>query len=220
MKILAFVLGMVGTNCYLVWNEETQAAMLIDPAVYDDRIERELTGRGLKLKYIVLTHGHGDHIGGVPHFLALHPSAELAAGAGESAMLADARANLSREIFGEELSIKPDVPLRDGDELRLGELVFHVMETPGHTPGGISLYAADRDPELAGGAFDGTVFTGDTLFQGSVGRTDLPGGDFETLARSIRTKLYPLPENTLALPGHMGGTTIGAEKQGNPFVHG
>ena len=220
MRIKCYLLG-GGTNGYLVWDEESREAMFIDPGAFSQTIADDIRKEGLSLKYIVLTHGHGDHIGGVPQLSAAFPDAKLAAGADEAPLLADPGQNLSREICGEAVAPKTNLPLKDGDSLALGALAFRVLATPGHTPGGISLYADEIDRELfddEDDGYTGTLFPGDTLFQGSIGRTDLPGGDFETLKNSVRAKYYTLPDGTIVLPGHMGGTTIGLEKAQNPFV--
>jgi glyoxylase-like metal-dependent hydrolase (beta-lactamase superfamily II) len=225
MKIQNYDSGMIGTNCYLVWDEDSGEAMIVDPGGYVPQIDEAVIAEGLTVKYIVLTHGHGDHTGGVADFQAKYPAALLAAGEKEADMLADARRNLSRDFAGAPISYHPGLLLKEGDELLLGTVPFLVFETPGHTPGGISLYTADgsafaQTGQGAGaeGQISGVAITGDTLFQGSIGRTDLPGGDYRTLEDSIRTKLYTLPEDTAVLPGHMGATTIGYEVRHNPFV--
>ena len=218
MKIKSFITGAIGTNCYLVWDEESTEAMLIDPGAYEPGIRNNVAGAGLMLKYIVLTHGHGDHIGGVPELLVDFPEALLVAGEADLDLVGDTRLNISAVFFGRKILLEPDILLKDGDEIELGGLSFQVIGTPGHTPGGLSFYIRECDEDYAGGAFSGTVFTGDTIFRASVGRTDLPGGDFGVLAASIREKLFALPDDTLALPGHMDATTIGYEKKYNPFV--
>jgi len=214
LKIKPYVVGALGTNCYLVWDEESKEAMIVDPGAYDPAFERDIEAEGLELKYIALTHGHGDHIGGVPGLKEIYPGAALAAGAKESGILGSPKANASALIFRKNIALTAELALSEGDALSLGELSFKVIETPGHTPGGVCYYTHDH----AGEENSGTVFTGDTLFRASIGRTDLEGGDFGTLMSSIREKLFELPDDTLALPGHMGATTIGYEKKFNPFV--
>jgi len=197
------VLGPIGTNCYLVWDDKTGDAMLIDPAAYDPTVARVLAANKLSLKYIALTHGHFDHIGGVRDFKAECPEAVFAASAKE------------RELLGELI---PELAIADGDELNLGKSSFRVIETPGHTPGGVCFYTKGWDEELVGPGYSGTLFSGDTLFHRSIGRTDMDGGDFKTLKSSILNKLYTLPDDTLVLPGHLDATTIGFEKLHNMFV--
>jgi len=203
MKNRMYVVGSIGTNCYLVWDEESCDAMLIDPGDYDPLIENAIANNGLVLKYISLTHGHFDHIGGVRKFKESFPAAVFAASAGE------------RDLLGD---LKPELELSEGDTIKLGSLVFEVIETPGHTPGGLCFYVGAYDEELLGESYSGTLFSGDTLFHASIGRTDLDGGDFNTLKASILEKLYKLPDDTIVLPGHLDATTIGYEKRYNMFV--
>jgi glyoxylase-like metal-dependent hydrolase (beta-lactamase superfamily II) len=203
MRIKPYVVGSIGTNCYLVWDEVSREALLIDPGDHAPEIQNEIESEKLSLKYIVLTHCHFDHILGIEEFIGSNPDAKLAGSAADESMLD---------------GLKIDRKLEDGCSIGLGELRFSVLSTPGHTYGGISIYIPECDLNLVGKSFSGTVFTGDTLFQTSVGRTDLHGGDFGVLASSIKEKLFTLPDDTLVLPGHMGATTIGHEKKYNPFV--
>ena len=214
MKIKTFQVGYIVTNCYLVWDEESCEAMLIDPGAYEPAVEREISSQGLKLKYIALTHGHGDHTSGVERFMESFPDAVLAAGAKESELLEDPGLNLSSDFLGTSVSLKPGLLLNEGDELCLGGLSFKVIETPGHTPGGLTFYVNDGDESRS---FSGTAFTGDTLFRSSIGRTDLPGGDYDVLDASVREKIFSLPDDTILFPGHMDDTTIEREKRYNPF---
>ena len=206
MLINMYMVGALGTNCYLVSDEKSGDAMIVDPGDYDQGIAQYITENGLHVKYIALTHGHFDHIGGISKFKSLYPEAIIAAGDREDEMLQKGPDPLQELVLSE------------GDKLTLGDLSLLVLETPGHTPGGLCFYITEVDKRYEGKGLSGTVFSGDTLFQESVGRTDLGGGDFKTLKSSIREKLFTLPDNTMVLPGHMGATTIANEKQYNPFV--
>ena len=203
MRIKAFVVGALGTNCYLVWDEVSKEAMLLDPGYYEIVIDKEIEERGLSLKYIVLTHGHFDHNLGVTDFMKSNKNVKLAANKADLSLLE---------------ALIPSVFYFDEDVIKLGELSFRIMETPGHTKGGLCLYIPETDPAFVDQDFSGTVFTGDTLFNLSVGRTDLGGGNFSELKESIVEKLFSLPDDTLVLPGHMGATTIGIEKEHNPYI--
>lgn len=205
MKIRTVVAGEIRTNCYVVWCDETNDAVVIDPAgnwpLIDDVIRKDR----LHIVAIVNTHGHGDHIG------ANGPAKQqtgspLAIGAKDAHMLTSAESNLS--IYMNETVVSPpaDRLLRDGDIIEAGRLRLEVIETPGHTPGGISLYSP------------GVLFSGDTLFAENVGRTDLPGGDSTALLESIRSRLMRLPDDTEVYPGHGEPTTIERERHFNPFV--
>ncbi|MCL2112027.1 MAG: MBL fold metallo-hydrolase [Clostridiales bacterium] len=222
MKVNAYVVGMIGTNCYLVWDEESREAMLVDPGGYDAAISRTVADEGLTLKYIALTHGHGDHVDGVNDFVAEFPETRVAMSEADMSYVSDTDENISGRFFGRKIMIGKtgsELYLKDGDRLMLGDICFKVISVPGHTPGGLAFYAEGHDAELvAGQAFSGTVFSGDTLFHLSVGRTDLIGGDAATLAKSIKERLFTLPDDTLVLPGHMDATTIETEKRHNPFV--
>ena len=203
IKYRMYVVGAIGTNCYLVWDDASGEAMLIDPGAYDPAVARAITENALILRYIALTHGHFDHTTGVREFMAEFPEAVFAASAKESGLLE---------------ALIPELDFSEDSDIKLGESLFRVIETPGHTPGGVCFYIDDWDEELIGPGYSGTLFSGDTLFHSSVGRTDLQGGDMKTLLSSIREKLLKLPGDTIVLPGHMDVTTIGNEKQYNPFV--
>lgn len=182
--------------------------MIIDPGDNATEIVKSVADLGLDIKFIVLTHGHLDHSGALKEVkeaiwaeIVLH-SDEFEPLYGEYPSLG--------ALFGLAYPSPPcpDRFVKDGDSLELGNLHFSVLHTPGHTRGGISLLG------------EGVVFTGDTLFNGGVGRTDLPGSSYEQLMDSIHTKLMKLPDDTVVYPGHGPETTIGAERQGNPFLHG
>lgn len=202
MKVQAIVVGLLATNCYLVSCPETGEGVVIDPGAGGKRILREIGKSGLHMTEIVITHGHIDHLGagsglrkalGVPLSL---PEKDLGAYQNPGCGL-----NL---FLGRPAP--PDRLLREGDRICFGKRQLTVLETPGHTRGSISLHGA------------GAVFTGDALFAGSVGRTDLAGGSFELLMGSIRGKLLVLPPPTVVYPGHGPATTIQAEGNTNPFL--
>jgi glyoxylase-like metal-dependent hydrolase (beta-lactamase superfamily II) len=206
MQIKVFELGLLGTNCYLVWDEDSKEAFIVDPADFTDAVRAVISDEGLRLKYIILTHGHGDHVGGVSAILSAYPGAKLAAGRDEAPILGDPGYSFIEYSTGRIETFSPDVLLSDGDELTVGNMTLGIIATPGHTIGGISILVS------------GAVFVGDTLFRASIGRTDLPTGDFGTLECTIREKLYTLPDDTEVYPGHMETTTIGYEKRYNGFV--
>lgn len=205
MLIDSLAVGPIQANCYIVGCRETQKAAVIDPGDEADRILSILARHGLQAQYILNTHGHFDHVGGNRR-LKEATGAELAIHALDAPMLADLAG--AAGLFGlrAENSPPPDRELSDGDHLTLGRLTLEVLHTPGHTPGGVSFH------------LDGAVFVGDTLFAGSIGRTDLPGGDFDTLIQSIRGRLFTLDPATRVYPGHMGPTTIERERRSNPFA--
>jgi len=203
--IKELAVGPIMANCFIVGCEETKAAAVIDPGDDADKILMVLAESGLKVDCIINTHGHFDHVGANSRMkevtgadILIHPLDEP--------MLLNLSAMASAMGMKVENSPPADRTLEDGDAVTFGNITLSVLHTPGHTPGGISLFT------------EGHVFVGDTLFAGSVGRTDFPGGDFATLKNSIRTKLFALDDDVMVYPGHMGRTTIGTEKQSNPFV--
>lgn len=206
MKIYNYPAGALGTNCYLGVCETTKEAFIVDPGGVNDRLAHDVEQNAYKVKAIIVTHGHGDHICGVPYYKGMFPDAMVIAAEAEKPMLMNARMNFSAETCGEKVSLMVDRYVNDGDTLKIGKIELLFLMTPGHTPGGMCIYT------------DGVVFSGDTLFAQSIGRTDFPGGSFAQLKKSIETKLYVLPPETRVLPGHMGPTTIAIEKESNPFV--
>jgi glyoxylase-like metal-dependent hydrolase (beta-lactamase superfamily II) len=203
MEYRQFILGELQTNCYLLWSG-TEAG-IIDPGGSVDEVIRFIDQQGLQLKWIVNTHGHADHIIGnrplqkqydVPIFI--HPA--------DREMLTSSTANLSAFIGAPMTSPDAKATIKNGDTLALGEERLQVLETPGHTQGGISLYIPGR------------IFAGDTLFYESIGRTDLPGGNHWQLLNAIRDRLLVLPPETVVLPGHGPASTIAHEIEWNPFI--
>lgn len=203
MEYQSFIVGDIMTNCYLLWSEKE--AGVIDPGGPVSQVIEFIKQHGLVLKWIVNTHGHADHIVG-NGALRNEFGAPILIQERDREMLLEPTANLS--VFMGKGITSPDADklLKEGDLLRLGSEVLQVIETPGHTPGGISLVTT------------GLLFSGDTLFFESIGRTDLPGGNHEQLLQSIRKKLMVLPPETIVLPGHGESTTIEHESQFNPFL--
>ncbi len=194
-------------NCFIVGCETTRQAAVIDPGADADRILKKLADERLTVSYIIDTHGHFDHAG-ANRRLKEATGAILVIHELDKPMLQNLSTMSAMFGMSAENSPPPDMTVQDGDIIRIGSITLTVLHTPGHTPGGISLVT------------DGCVFVGDTLFAGSIGRTDFPGGDYDTLISSIRNKLYPLDDRTVVYTGHGPDTTIGSEKRFNPFVTG
>ncbi len=206
MIIETVVVGPLAVNCYVTASETTREAAVIDPGGDAGKISDVLRKDNLKLKYIILTHAHFDHAGAAAE-LQEETGAQVLAHEKDALLLKNTDAQAA--LFGMQTSRppRPDYFLKGGDSIKIGDVEMEVIETPGHTPGGISLYVKDAK----------VVFTGDTLFWGSIGRTDLPGGDFNTIIHSLKDKLGRLPDDTKVYPGHGDDTTIGLEKQQNPY---
>jgi glyoxylase-like metal-dependent hydrolase (beta-lactamase superfamily II) len=200
--IVSLMVGPLATNCYIVADPVTKEACLIDPGAEAGRIMKELKKEGLDLKFIIITHGHGDHIGANSGFKVPIYIHRL-----DADCLTDPGLNLSRMFMFGITSPKADRLLEEGDEVKLGGLALGIIHTPGHSPGSISIRVG------------AAVFTGDALFAGSIGRTDLPDGDDAALTRSITEKLFVLPDDTKVYPGHGPASTIGREKRENPFFN-
>lgn len=207
MKYMTMVLGPVMTNCYIVYDSDTKDAMVIDPAWDYKKIDQALRDHGLTLKLIFLTHGHADHIGALQE-LRQKKNVPVYVGEGDKGLITNSHNNLSMFMGAPIVCDSADYIAHDGDIITVGNLKFKVLETPGHTPGGLSLYG------------NGVVFAGDTLFRYSVGRTDLYGGDTATLIQSVNDKLMTLPDDTVVLPGHGPSSLIGDEWRNNPFLTG
>ena len=207
IQIFQLPLGPLQTNCYLLACDETKQAAVIDPSWNGRGIAQTAADKGYTISHILLTHSHFDHVGGLAELkeavdapIYIHPDAV--------SMLQ--QANLSARFFQLEIPTPPpaDKMLADGQELKIGRLTAQVLFTPGHAPGHVSFFLPEHQ----------VVFDGDVLFQGSIGRTDLPGGDYDLLMRAIWDKLMILPDETQILSGHGPTTTIGHERRNNPFL--
>jgi hydroxyacylglutathione hydrolase len=207
MDVRMFTVGMVQENCFLFRRDGADRALMVDPGDEADKLLRAIDALGVTLDGILLTHTHFDHVGAVAP-LARATGAEVWVPELEKGVLADINAYIPWPGFGPFESYHAEHTLAGGELLELAGFEIDVLFTPGHSPGHVSFSVPN---ELV-------VFSGDVLFQGSVGRTDMPGGDWPTLLASIRTLTEALPPETRVLPGHMGLTTLGAELATNPFL--
>lgn len=205
IKIGRLVLGVCQTNCYFLYREGSGEAILADPADAGEQIYHTLEQNGFKVAAILLTHGHFDHIWGAEELRRLS-GAKIYACEAERELLGDPERNVSGQM-GRPCTLEADEYVRDGQELTLADMTIRVIATPGHTEGGCSYYFEEA----------GFLLSGDTLFQESVGRTDFPTGSMGKLVRSVKDKLFILPEGIKVYPGHGESTTIGHEKKYNPF---
>jgi hydroxyacylglutathione hydrolase len=204
MIIERLTVGPIEANCYIVADENTKEGLVIDPGDDPQDILKRIQQLALTIKYIVLTHGHFDHVSATAAVkkatnakLAIH---EADAESLNNSMLARLAGLIHKPVP------QPDILLKGWEDLTIGGLRFTVLHVPGHTPGGIALYGQD------------VVFTGDTLFEGSIGRTDLPGGDYYQIIDSINSRLLVLDDEVKVYPGHGEQTTIGVEREHNPFL--
>ena len=207
MRITNLPSGALQANTYLAVDEKTNEGFIVDPGGYNKVLTKEVRDNDVNIEYIILTHGHSDHICGVNEHKAEFPDAKIVAYKDEEAMLENPNLNQSPG-FGVPYSTKADILVSDGDELKVGDVTLKFIHTPGHTEGGMCIYVEEAK----------ALFSGDTLFRQSIGRTDFPGGSYKEIMDSIRKKLFLLPDDTNVFPGHMGTTSIGFEKENNPFV--
>lgn len=212
IKIKTFVFNMFGENTYLVWNPDTKEAAVIDPGMYtkseEIKLDTFIADQQLDVRQLINTHMHLDHIIGDNHVKQRYG---LKAAAGAADAFFGEKALTQARMFGMPFEPEPvsiDIELTDGQQLNVCGETVTILSVPGHSPGSIALYFPDSK----------CVFTGDVLFEGSVGRTDLVGGNHATLMRSIKEKLFTLPDDTRVYPGHGAPTTIAFEKQHNPYV--
>lgn len=210
INVHGFELGPFATNSYLISSSESPECWIVDPSFEPEELIRAVSERKLRPSLILLTHAHIDHIAGIPDVLRAFGPLPIALHPLEHHWLIDAQANLSAQYGVPFVTVPASRELTDGLILELGQSRWQVLHTPGHSPGGCGLVCA-HDSELK-------LIAGDTLFSGSIGRSDLPGGSMPVLADSIRRRLYTLPEQTLVYPGHGPMTTIGQEKRSNPLV--
>lgn len=201
------VVGAFGTNCYLVYRRESSQCLVVDPGAEPNKIFQAIAESNLEPVAIINTHGHVDHVGAnkdikdkfnIPLYIHVSDSHKLQSVLQSGFAL----------MLGAKASPPADVLMQDGDGLDLGEVNLRVIHTPGHSPGSVCLYSGS----------DGVLLSGDTLFCRGVGRTDFPGGSWEELERSIAENIYTLPDDTIVYPGHGPATTVGQEKESNPFV--
>ncbi len=206
MILVRLVVGPLQVNCFILADEKSKEAVVIDPGDDAADILKVIRDKGLTVRYIVNTHGHFDHVG-ANKAVKVATGAEIVMHEADAPLLDDAADQAI--VFGVrvENQLSPDRLVKDGDVIKAGEVELKVLHTPGHSPGGISLLEK------------GMVFTGDALFAGSIGRTDFPGGDLMTLITGIKKKLLTLPDDTKVFSGHGPASTIGEERQENPFLN-
>ncbi len=208
LAVSGLVVGPIQSNCYIVWDKDTNRGAVVDPGGDLEKIRGAVDAAGCSVEWVLLTHGHFDHVFYAQDVSRLY-SAKIAIHPADAALMNDTL-DIAECFYdlGEYKPAEPDKLLSDGDVIEIGGLQIRVMHTPGHSPGGVCYDCGT------------VVFTGDTLFAGSVGRTDFPGGSMQQLVSSIKNKLFVLDDSVIVLPGHGPQSTIGEQKRSNPFVQG
>ncbi|HZZ71484.1 MAG TPA: MBL fold metallo-hydrolase [Pirellulales bacterium] len=212
LRLQAIVSKPFQQNTFIAYLDGRTDCIIVDPGFEPDKIIQYVETKNLRPDAFLITHGHSDHIAGNAAVKERWPDCPLVIGANEAVKLTDPRQNLSAQFGAELISPAAEVLVKEGDIYSAAGFDLLVREIPGHSSGHVVFIWQSSAPQV--------VFGGDVLFDGSIGRTDFPDGDFATLERGIREKLYTLPDDTVVLPGHGAGTTIGREKRSNPFVPG
>lgn len=207
MELKQLIVGPVATNCYIMMNPDTKETILVDPGDAPVKIKQKLDEMGSKVIAILLTHGHFDHILAIPALLDAYEDAKLYACEAEADLLTSPAKNCT-SMVGRSCIVEPDIYVKDGEKLELAGIHMEVIATPGHTKGSCCYYLPEEK----------ILFSGDTMFAESVGRTDLPTGNMGELVRSIRKLIEMLPGDTIVYPGHEHSTSIEHEKRYNPFA--
>ncbi len=205
INVKQYTTGPIDVNTYLVFDDSNEA-FIVDPGGYSQQLVEFIKAKHLYVKYIILTHGHADHIGGVEEMLKVFPETKIIAHKKAKELLTDPAKNASNELFFRPITLEADIYVSDSDTKTVGNMELKFIYTPGHTKGGMCIL------------IPGILFSGDTIFNASIGRTDFYGGSFEEIVNSIKQKIFTLPNDTVIYPGHMESTTVQFEKRYNPFV--
>ena len=205
LQVEPLIVGPLFSNCYIIWDDSKKEGAIIDPGEDAEVILKRVNEIGIKIKYILATHGHFDHVAAVAA-IKRETNANFLAHKEDFFFIEDGEKSARKWGFNIEQPPKPDQFIKDGDKIQIGQFELKVLHTPGHSPGGVSFL------------HNKMVFGGDTLFRGGIGRTDFRQGSFEEISKSIKTRLYTLPDDTIVYTGHGPVTTIGEEKKFNAFV--